>query len=214
MLYIERMLHTAHLSKFPVSRETWTLLEHYVSLLQKWNRAINLIGKSTENDLWQRHIEDSLQLLPLIPSSVSSLADFGSGAGLPGIVIAIARPGIHVHLVEQDQRKAAFLQEVTANLSLSNVTIHNQDIAHYDAQVDMVTARALASLRLLCEMAHPKLVPGGICLFPKGKQLAMEIAEAETAWNFTYTTTPSTTDSQASLLFLSGLTPKSTMVTL
>ena len=190
-----------------VSRETFSTLEHYVTLLQKWNRAINLVGKSTESDIWSRHIDDSLQLLPLL-NTTGAIADLGSGAGLPGMVIAIARPEQSVTLIEQDQRKAAFLRECIGLLGLKNTTILNADIATVTEQFDTVTARALAPLPALFTLTYPLLKVNAGCHFPKGRNAAIEIAAAKQDWDFTYHHTPSTTDPDASLLSISHLSPK------
>lgn len=189
-----------------VSRETFLQLEHYVSLLQKWNKAINLVGKSTEKEIWERHIADSLQLLPLIPSSIQTMADMGSGAGLPGMVIAIARPDIQVTLIERDQRKAAFLQEVSALLSLSNVTVANQDINHLVGTFSLITARALAPLSDLFLLAYPLLEKtNALCLFPKGQNFAKELEESQQHWVFDYQLIHSKTNENASIISVSEL---------
>lgn len=125
-----------------VSRETFSPLAAYVSLLLKWNNTINLIGPATENDVWARHIDDSSQLVTLIPSNATSLVDLGSGAGLPGMVIAILRPELQVTLVEQDQRKAAFLKEAKRTLGLRNVTVEAMDIAKLDRKFDGIVPMA------------------------------------------------------------------------
>jgi 16S rRNA (guanine527-N7)-methyltransferase len=191
-----------------VSRETLSTLERYVALLQKWNKAINLVGKSTEREIWDRHIVDSLQLLPLIPDSVSTLADFGSGAGLPGMVIGIAKPSIAVTLVEQDQRKAAFLQETAAQLGLKNVTVENRDIHSITARFDLITARALAPLDTLCAMAFPRMCTDAICLFPKGKNFANEVADARVNWSFKNQLIHSATNQESSIVSISELSPQ------
>ncbi len=191
-----------------VSRETFLHLEQYAALLLKWNQKINLIGKTTENELWARHIEDSLQLLPLIPSSTKTLADFGSGAGLPGIIIAIARPDISVTLVEQDQRKSAFLIEAARALNLSNVTVMACDIHNVDVGFDIVCARALAPLSELCALAYPRLGKNAICLFPKGENFATELAEAGDKWQFKHHEIPSKTNEKSCIVSLSELSPK------
>ncbi len=189
-----------------VSRETFSAMEQYVALLQKWNKAINLVGKSTEYEIWERHIDDSLQLLPLL-GNAKTVADFGSGAGLPGMVLAIARPDIHFTLIEQDQRKAAFLQESVAQLALTNVTVENADIASVSKQFDMVTARALASLSALFSLAYPRLAQGACCLFPKGKNFAAEIEDAKQGWQFHHQLTPSATEGGASIVLVTELFP-------
>ena len=192
-----------------VSRETFSHLSAYVALLQKWNARINLIGKSTEAEIWQRHIADGLQLLPLIPDPIQTLADLGSGAGLPGLVIAIGRPALAVTLIEQDQRKAAFLREAAASLDLRNVRVLNTDLHAVHEKFDLVTARALASLSELCTMAHPFCGKETICLFPKGRNFAMELEEALAHWRMEYQTIPSKTQEDASIISLSELMPAS-----
>lgn len=189
-----------------VSRETFAMLREYVSLLLKWNSAINLIGSTTESDIWTRHIEDSLQLVPLIPEAASTLADLGSGAGLPGLVIAIARPELSVTLIEQDQRKAAFLNETKARLRLDNVTIVISDVARVAGQFDLVVARALAPLDSLCRMSKPLLNKEGICLFPKGQAYLQELEAARHNWQFDCVQNQSTTQENSSIVTISKLT--------
>jgi 16S rRNA (guanine527-N7)-methyltransferase len=190
-----------------VSRETFS---PYVALLLKWNAAINLIGPATEADIWSRHIDDSRQLLSLIPDVATHLVDLGSGAGLPGMVIALARPELSVTLVEQDQRKAAFLTEARHRLGLTNVTVKAVDIAHMDGVYDVVTARALAPLAMLLGMAQPLMGEGAICLFPKGKNHSIELAEAAEYWAFQSTLKQSATDGLASIVTISKLMKKHT----
>ena len=191
-----------------VSRETFLQLEHYVALLQKWNKTINLVGKSTTPELWQRHIADSLQLLPLIPTHIAGAVDLGSGAGLPGLIIAIALPTVRIQLVERDQRKAAFLQEAVAQLALKNVVIDNREIYCVRDKFALVVARALASLDQLCEMACVLTEPGALCLFPKGKNFAKELALAEKKFTFTYHLTPSRTEVDSSIISITKLSPR------
>ncbi len=192
-----------------VSRETSPLLERYVALLQKWNRAINLIGKSTERTIWDRHIADSLQLLPLIPPETTTVADFGSGAGLPGMVLAIVRPDIQMTLIEQDQRKAAFLQEVCAQLSLTNTRVLALDIHRVEERFSLITARALAPLEALCAFAYPRLLPGATCLFPKGQNFANEVAEARKKWAGDFQIIHSATKEESSIISITKLSTTS-----
>lgn len=189
-----------------VSRETLLTLERYVTLLCKWTRAINLVGKSTESEVWDRHIVDSLQLVPLIPS-VDTLADLGSGGGLPGLVIAIAKPDLQCTLIEQDQRKAAFLQECVAQLALANTRVLNAEITSVHETFDIITARALAPLADLFALAYPRMGKGATCLFPKGRNFAMEIEQATERWTFTCQRIPSTTDEKAAIIQIGGLSP-------
>ncbi len=191
-----------------VSRETVERLNVYAEQLLKWNARINLVSATTVDDLWKRHIEDSLQVLPLIPESAQTLADLGSGAGLPGLVIAIASPALTVTLVEIDQRKSAFLNEVKARLQLDNVSIVTSTIEAHANRYDVLTARALASLEELLGHTHRLLKPEGIALFPKGEQYADEITQAEKKWNFDYTLHASATHDKARIVSISKLMPK------
>jgi 16S rRNA (guanine527-N7)-methyltransferase len=186
-----------------VSRETHLLLERYVEILRKWNAKINLIGD--EKNIWDRHIWDSYQLVELIPADAKTLIDFGSGAGLPGLVIAIAKP-IQVTLVERDQRKSAFLMEAARVLELRNVTVVNADIKTLEAKpYDVVTARALASLDELCALSHPFMGTNTICLFAKGESHAMEIAAARANWIFEFRICPSVTQPKAAIVAITKL---------
>lgn len=191
-----------------VSRETFSRLSNYVELLEKWNRTINLIGKATTSDIWTRHIEDSLQILPLIPSSTTSIADFGSGGGLPGLVIACALPETTIWLVEKDQRKAAFLTQAASILSLKHVTVMSEKIETIEKKFDCITARALAPLKDLCALAYPRLKQGAICLFPKGENFATEVEKAREEWHFNSQLHTSKTNEKSCLISITELMPK------
>lgn len=160
-----------------VSRET---LDKYVDLLLKWNKKINLISKSTEEDVWNRHIIDSLQLTKFIDKS-NKIVDLGSGGGLPGIVLAIA--GYDVSLVECDLRKMIFLKEVGRVLKLDIKYIENR-VEEIELNCDIVTARGFTNINNLF-----KITNGIVCdkfLLLKGKSLDKEIEEANKEWNFNY----------------------------
>jgi len=169
---------------FPVSRETLARFEAYAELLTRWSARINLIGRDTVADLWRRHFLDSAQLRPLVPDDTQSLIDLGSGAGFPGLVLAILGvPG--VELVEADSRKAAFLREA-ARVTKANVTIRPCRAAAVPPHpVDVVTARALAPLDRLLDLAQPFLRGDTVCLFPKGEQAAAELTLARKRWTMT-----------------------------
>ena len=163
--------------------ETEARLQTYAALLAAWTRRINLIAPADIPNIWTRHVQDSLRLLPHIPPGAATAIDLGSGAGLPGLILAIAA-NIHVHLVESDRRKAAFLQEA-ARQTAAPVTIHNTRIQSLAiAPAPLVTARALAPLRELLALAAPHLAPGGTMLFPKGAKAPQEIEAARAAWRF------------------------------
>lgn len=188
-----------------VSRETWSQLAAYAELLGKWNRKINLVSPQTIDALWSRHIWDSYQLLDLIPPNTPALADIGSGGGLPGLILAIGRPRMAVTLIERDQRKCAFLTHAALSLGLRHVTVANKDIREMTQPYPVITARALASLDVLCELVAPLLLKDTICLFPKGESFAKEVEEAKTRWAFTHTVTPSKTHDAACIVSVSEL---------
>ena len=166
-----------------VSRETLDRLRLYESLLAKWQRALNLIGKSTAADVWLRHFLDSAQLYPHL-SEKPDLVDFGSGAGFPGAVLA-AMGARDVHLVESDSRKCAFLREIDRQLALG-MTIHEARIEHLTPwKASSVTARALAPVPKLLDMAEDFLDPETVILFPKGESVDQELTEALKGWNMT-----------------------------
>ena len=168
----------------PVSRETLARLEAYAELLTRWSARINLVGRDTLADLWRRHMLDSAQLRPLVPEPAQSLIDLGSGAGFPGLVLAILG-AVGVELVEADARKAAFLREA-ARITEANVAIRPCRIDAVPPHiVDVVTARALAPLDRLLDMARPFIGRSTICLFPKGERAAQELTLARKRWTIT-----------------------------
>jgi 16S rRNA (guanine527-N7)-methyltransferase len=187
-----------------VSRETCTRLRAYAAVLLRWNHTINLVAPGDERTLWSRHIEDCLQLVPLIPSGTRTAIDIGSGAGLPGLVLAIAT-GIPFHLVEADRRKAAFLREA-ARLTAAPVTIHcaRAECAQIPP-ASLVTARGVAPLPRLLALAYPLLAPGGVCLFPKGQQADNELTAATAQWHMDLERIPSQTDNGAVIFRIRNL---------
>lgn len=187
-----------------VPRETQQRLAAYVDLLLRWQRTINLISQHDIEQVWTRHIADSLQLLPLIPPGVDRGIDLGSGAGLPGLVLAIAT-GVPFDLVEADHRKAAFLREA-ARLTGAPVTVHATRIdAVAILPAPLITARALAPLDVLLGWAFPLLAPGGTCLFPKGRGVEDELTTAGARWHMQVLRTPSRTDPSATILRISEI---------
>ena len=164
-----------------VSRETRERLREYERLLVKWNRTINLVSRRSEAELWQRHFEDSLRLVPLMPEWAESATDMGSGAGFPGLVLALAC-GIRVDLLEADHRKAAFLREVIAATGAPAI-VHVERIEQAALPpADVLTARALAPLHDLLRLGERLLKPGGVALFHKGLEAEAEIEIAATRW--------------------------------
>lgn len=177
-----------------VSRETLDKLALYGELLERWNRSINLVGRDTLADLWRRHFLDSAQLMSFMPSQPDNRArrviDLGSGAGFPGLVLALMGAG-EVHLVESDRRKCAFLREV-ARATETTVQVHPARIEHLDGiKADVVTARALAPLDRLLDYAERLLLPEGICLFLKGRSVDRELASLDSSVSRRIDTFPS-----------------------
>lgn len=184
-----------------VSRETKDRLAIYVGELRRWQAKINLVGPKTLDDVWRRHVQDSAQLAPLIPLG-SRIIDLGSGAGFPGLVLAIMGVG-EVHLVESDQRKAAFMREVI-RLTGANAQVHALRIEKMTPMAaNFVTSRALSSIEQLLEFAEPFLKEGGCCLFLKGKSWKEELTAAKKAWNMRAESTPSRTDPEGVILKIS-----------
>ena len=168
----------------PLPRETEDRLRAYAALLATWTRRISLVSTQDQAQIWTRHVQDSLRLLPLIPPGTTRAIDLGSGAGLPGLVLAIAT-GIAFDLVESDRRKAAFLTEA-ARITGAPVQVHAARIeACSIPPAPLVTARALAPLPALLALAAPLLAPGGTALFPKGARAEAEINAARAGWSFT-----------------------------
>jgi 16S rRNA (guanine527-N7)-methyltransferase len=184
-----------------VSRETLTRLEAYAALLAQWNERINLVARDSLRDPWRRHFLDSAQLLPLIPKGAGSLIDLGSGAGFPGLVLAILGvPG--VELVESDVRKCAFLREA-ARIAQGPVTIHNTRIEALPAHpVGVVTARGCAPLDRLLLLAQGLIGPHTCCLFLKGERAEEELTAARRAWNMTASLHPSRSDPRGVIVAL------------
>ena len=175
-------------TKLNVSRETLDALSVYVKLLEKWQSRINLIATTTEPDIWRRHIFDSAQLIAHMPTTSTNetcrIIDVGSGAGFPGLVLAILGAG-SVQLVESDQRKSVFLQTVIRELGLS-ASVINQRIENLPAcQPDVITARAVAALPKLMKMIDAQLHKGLTCLFLKGARVEEELTNFQSYSNMT-----------------------------
>lgn len=180
-------------------------LKLYVSLLQQWNQRINLIGKSTEEEIWERHILDSARLLPFIPEKARILTDFGSGAGFPGLVLAIMKPELETHLIESDRRKAVFLQEAFRVTETRGI-VHAERIEKAIPWLsDVITARALAPLNRLIEYAQPFRGTECLCLFAKGCKAMNEIEEAKKSWEMDYALYPGAPEAGGFIVVIKGV---------
>lgn len=193
----------AALDRLGVSRESRQRLELYVDLLLSWQKTINLIGPATAGTVWQRHILDSLQLLPLLPEGTRVIAELGSGAGIPGLVVAMAAD-LDVHLYESNGKKAAFLREA-ARQTRTRAHVHMVRLETLKAdqslpKVDCVVARALAPLPLLLEYAQPFLSSGAVGLFHKGQDVDAELTEATKCWKMRFVKHASQCDSRGVIL--------------
>lgn len=184
-----------------VSRETLDRLKDYVDLLTAWNRRINLVGRDTIGDVWRRHILDSAQLFSLIPAKARTLVDLGSGAGLPGLVLAIMGAP-EVHLIESDQRKVVFLREAL-RITKTGATIHPTRIDRVAPFVaDVITARALAPLTELIDLSQRFRGSKTISLFLKGRRVEQELTDRVKTWNMRIARQPSLTDESGCILRL------------
>jgi 16S rRNA (guanine527-N7)-methyltransferase len=187
-----------------VSRETLERLALYLELLRRWQRAINLVGRGTLADPWRRHFLDCAQLAVLVPAAAGSVVDLGSGAGFPGMVLAILGvPG--VRLIESDLRKAQFLREV-ARATGTAVEVHAARIEHLPGwPAEVITARALAPLPRLLVLAERFMTPDSICLFLKGRSGAHELTEARLSWHMEAEMFPSLSEPTGMVLQLRGV---------
>lgn len=189
-----------------VSRETLERLHHFVDLVEKWTKRINLIGPLTQADIWERHIRDSAQLVTHAENPPMHWADLGSGGGFPGIVVAVIAaeilPQTRFTLVESDQRKATFLRICQRELGLSLDILSHRIESLPPLGADTVSARALAPLTDLLRYIAPHLTAEGCALLPKGRNAAAEIAVARQSWRFDLAIRPSLTDQEASILVI------------
>lgn len=198
-----------------VSRETLGRVRSYLAVLDAWRERINLIGPGEGRHLWRRHVLDSLQLLDLIGPDDRKIADLGSGAGFPGLLIACAlaeRPGASVTLVEKSVRKSQFLEAAIADVGLPaqvmNTRIEDPPASLNKDRFDLITARALAPLPKLIGYAYRWLKPSGKALLMKGKDSAAELAEARLSWTFTVSERASLSSPEGRVLKISSIEPR------
>jgi len=191
-----------------VSRETIDLLGRYVALLTQENERQNLIARSTIDDIWQRHIADSAQLVRFAPRPDSSWLDIGSGAGLPGLVIAILTEG-PMTLVEPRRLRVEFLARAVQALGLSGrVAVHAAKVERIAGKFDVITARAVASVDSLLSISHHLSTDKTLWLFPKGKSAQSELDEARAKWQGDFRLETSLTSDEAAILVASGVRRK------
>jgi 16S rRNA (guanine527-N7)-methyltransferase len=184
-------------------------LQIFVGLLAKWNAAINLVSPASLAEVWTRHVADSAQVLDAAPSRRARWLDMGSGAGFPGIVIALITADtpnpVEMTLVESDRRKAAFLSTVSRETGVPMIIQAARIEAVAPQNADTVSARALAPLVRLCSFAERHLAPHGAALFLKGGHYDAEIAEARRTWSFALDVRRSSTDPAGVVLIMKDL---------
>ncbi|MGV6849831.1 MAG: 16S rRNA (guanine(527)-N(7))-methyltransferase RsmG [Marinibacterium sp.] len=191
-----------------VSRETYDRLAEFAGLLEKWTRKINLISRRDQSVIWDRHIRDSIQVFRAAPET-PTWVDLGSGGGLPGAIVAIlaaeAAPATHVTLIESDLRKATFLRNVARECNLDMTVLHQRIESASPQGASVVSARALADLTTLLDLAQRHAAPNCTMIFPKGKSWGKEVKNAQARWNFSYHTRTSETEPEAVLLIIEGV---------
>ena len=183
------------LQKYDVSRETIQKLKDFVDILRDWNAKMNLVSKNSLENVWERHVLDCLQLVEYLPAEVKNLVDIGSGAGFPGVVLAIVMqqkfPTAQITLVESITKKTVYLNDVRQKLGLQNVKIENNRVENIVFKnVDVITARAVAALDVLCGYAFKIGNKNTRMLFLKGQSYAAEDASARQKWRYDATVCP------------------------
>jgi 16S rRNA (guanine527-N7)-methyltransferase len=191
--------------RLDVSRETRERLGEYERVLRHWQRRTNLVSQGSLNALWVRHFIDSAQLGPLLPSASNShIVDVGSGAGFPGMVLAILGYGARVSLVESNAKRCQFLREVArqTNITVDVVQgrVEDPGISNHLGDVDIVVARACAPLATLLDLVFPILGHQTCCMFPKGKRFQVELEAALARWAFDIDVLPSCTTAEGRIL--------------
>lgn len=194
---------------YNVSRETFDKLKSCQTMLSEWQQKFNLVSSNTLEDSWNRHFLDSAQLFPLLPKDAEIMYDFGSGAGFPGMVLAIMAnekmPRLQVNLVESTTKKTLYLNAVREQLGV-RVNVLNDRIEKLPAaKADVITSRALASLNELLGYAVRFCKPETVCIFPKGKKYAEELAEAHRCWRFKCQILPSRQSEEGRILVITSL---------
>ncbi len=195
-------------SKFDVSRETFDRLDTYVELLKRWNPKINLVSRNSLEDIWDRHILDSVQVFRCAMAA-ETWVDIGTGGGFPGMVCAIMAleesPNTRFQFVESDQRKSAFLRNVARECGVTCQVISKRIESVEPLEADILSARALADLRTLLSFCDRHLSENGTALLPKGANWKKELSEAQEEWKFDVEPITSLTEPQAVILKIKGV---------
>lgn len=203
------------LSQLPVSHETFERLEHFAASIRQWTKSINLIAASTREEIWSRHVLDCAQIINFAPDTMSTWCDLGSGAGLPGIVVAILererQPGRRIVLLEADKRKAAFLALQIKTLALNAVVRLGRIELAAPVVADVVTARALAPLPTLFDFSLRHGTDKGTSIFLKGRGHKAELQRAAERFSFDLEQHQSLSDPEGTVLVIRNLVNKETL---
>lgn len=198
------------MDEYSVSRETFERLKTYEKSLHEWQKRFNLVSNASLEHAWERHFLDSAQLFKLIPDGTRTLVDFGSGAGFPGMVLAIMAaektPYLNFRLVESIGKKTLYLNEVKKIAGLNNVEIVNDRIENIETMAaDVITSRAMCSLKELLKYARKFAGPQTVGIFPKGKKYSEEISEARKEWSFDCRIVPSEVSEEGVVLVITKI---------
>ncbi|KKC26530.1 16S rRNA (guanine(527)-N(7))-methyltransferase RsmG [Sphingomonas sp. SRS2] len=193
-----------------VPRETMAKLETLVGLILDEMPRQNLIAASTAEHIWARHIVDSAQLVALAPTNIERWIDLGSGAGFPGIVVALMLPALRMTLVESRRKRIEFLQHLVDSLGIADrVTVAGKRLEMLEADPqDVISARAFAPLDRLLPLAHRFSHPATVWLLPKGRSAASELEAAATSWQGDFRIVASLTDPEAAIIAATQVQPK------
>ncbi|UWQ79302.1 16S rRNA (guanine(527)-N(7))-methyltransferase RsmG [Leisingera sp. S132] len=196
------------LGSLNVSRETMQRLDVFDKVIHKWNPKINLVSRSSMDQLWTRHIADSIQVFRCV-GTPDHWVDIGSGGGFPGLVVAILAadeaPGMKVTLIESDQRKSAFLRTAARECGVPLSVISGRIERVEPQNANVLSARALASLEDLIEFADRHLASDGTAVFPKGENWKKEVDKTRQRWRFEMETARSLTEPEAVILKIRGV---------
>lgn len=200
------------MEKYSVSRETLKKLELYNQMLIEWQNKFNLVSNSSVENAWKRHFEDSAQLFKCIPDGAKTLIDFGSGAGFPAMVIAIMAdektPYLKITMVESIGKKTLFLNAV-ADATNTSVAIISDRIENISLQkFDVITSRAMTSLKRLLDYSYDFCHKDTVCIFPKGKKYALELSEAHKFWKFKCRIVQSNISEEGKILIINNISKK------
>jgi 16S rRNA (guanine527-N7)-methyltransferase len=177
----------------------------YEILLKKWAAKVNLVSQTTLKDIWTRHFLDSAQLISYLPQEKVNIVDMGSGAGFPGMIMALLT-NHSVTLLESEEKKCIFLSEVKRLCNVTNVIILNKRFENIsNLPADIITARGCASLPLLLTYAEPWILNSTQCLFLKGESYQNELSEAQKKWDFDCEILESLTHKESVILKLENI---------